>query len=108
MKVAAPAGLDLLPNVLVDMIYRYRHEMTLRPSLSRIEEAYSAHKKEVDQFVVESWAEWNVMRNWRAEQPGMFGPGGLWHKIHLTRWFRFKRHVTTHSDRARLVWAQLC
>ena len=64
--------------------------MAIRPSLNRIRRRYKKHKKEVDHYVEEAWAEGNLLQSPRIFFPERNAPGGKLHKEYLSRWHHLR------------------
>ena len=99
-SVAPPP--PLLPEDLLDIVYRYRHELAFAPTLRRIEQLYAEHKAEIDELVKNMWEEWVFLDNIRALQPRIYAPGGVHHQEYLSKWYplRLKRRPPRTCRRA--------
>ena len=96
----------MLPEDLLDIIWRYRHELTFAPTLRKIENMYAEHKAEVDRVVHQMWDEWVFLHNARVFQPEIYAPGGEHHQMYLTKWFplRLRLRRSTTRDRLPGIW----
>ena len=95
----------LLPDDLLDIVFRYKHELALRPSLVEIQRRYAEHKKVVDKYVEEAWADWNAQFSPRMFNPEYNAPGGTLHKEYLSRWhhLRLSLRRCPPGDRSRYI-----
>ena len=103
-SVAPPP--PLLPEDLLDIVYRYRHELAFAPTLRRIEQLYAEHKAEIDELVKNMWEEWVFLDNIRALQPRIYAPGGVHHQEYLSKWYplRLKLRRATAADLSPRGW----
>ena len=75
---------------MLDIVFRYKHELALRASLEKIKQKYARHKEEVDRAMDQMWADWNVIGSTRAMYPERYAPGGKLHKEFLSRWHHLR------------------